>query len=42
MVDKIGHEPETTSSLKVTAGFGEQLSVAVAVPVTAGNVLCEH
>jgi hypothetical protein len=37
-----GHAPETVTSLKVTAGLGAQLSVAVAVPVVAGNELWVH
>jgi hypothetical protein len=34
-----GQTPPTTTSLNVTTGLAAQLSVAVAVPVTAGNVL---
>ena len=36
-----GHPPATDTSLKLTVGV-EQLSVAVAVPVFAGNVLAVH
>ena len=36
-----GHPPATVTSLNVTAGV-EQLSVAIAVPVFAGNVLAVH
>ena len=40
MVDSCGQPPPTTASLNVIATVGSQLSVAVAVPVAGGNVLC--
>jgi hypothetical protein len=43
MVYSCGHVGEATvTSLKVTVGIASQLSVAVAVPVFAGNVLAVH
>ena len=41
IVYSCGHPPATVASIKVTAGT-EQLSVAVAIPVAAGNVFAEH
>ena len=35
-----GHVPSTELSLKLIAGSSSQLSVAVALPVSAGLVLC--
>ena len=37
-----GHAPLTVTSLDVMVGVESQLSVAVAVPVLAGNVLAVH
>ena len=37
-----GHPPPTVTSEEVIVGVASQLSVAVAVPVLAGNVLAEH
>ena len=34
--------PATTTSVKATSGAESQLSLAVAVPVAAGNVLVKH
>ena len=37
-----GHDPATVTSVNVNAKTASQLSVPVAVPVLAGNVLSEH
>jgi hypothetical protein len=37
-----GQDPPTVTSLKAMVGVPSQLSVAVAVPVLAGNVLAVH
>lgn len=42
MVLSCGHAPPEVTSLKVTVGVPSQLSVAVAVPFAAGNVLDPH
>jgi len=42
MVLSCGHAPPTVTSLEVIVGVPSQLSVAVAVPVLAGNVLAEQ
>ena len=42
IVNSCGHAPPTVTSLDVTVGDASQLSVAVAVPVFAGNVLAVH
>ena len=41
-VNACGHDPDTVASLIVIVGVASQLSVAVAVPVLAGNVLAVH
>ena len=42
MVSRTGQTPATVTSLEVMVGDPVQLSVAVAVPVLAGNVLYVH
>ena len=42
MVLSCGHAPPTDTSLDVMVGVASQLSVAVALPVVAGNVLAVH
>jgi len=42
IVRSCGQEPATVASLNVSAGVPSQLSVAVALPVLAGNVLAVH
>src|SRR4030095_1120572 len=42
IVNSSGHTPPTVTSLNVIAGVLSQLSVAVALPVLAGNVLAVH
>lgn len=42
MVLSSGHDPPIVTSVDVRVGVASQLSVAVAVPVSAGNVLPEH
>ena len=42
MVLSCGHAPPAVTSLNVTVGVPSQLSVAVAVPFAAGNVLDPH
>lgn len=42
MVLSCGQDPATVTSLKVNVKTASQLSVPVAVPVLAGNVLSEH
>jgi hypothetical protein len=42
IVCSTGQTPSRTVSLKVTVGLASQLSVAVALPVTAGNGLWSH
>jgi hypothetical protein len=42
MENSWGQDPAIVTSLKVIAGVASQLSVAVALPVFAGNVLEEH
>ena len=42
MVSLCGQFPPVVTSLKVIVGVASQLSVAVAVPVLAGNVLAVH
>ena len=42
MVNSCGHAPPATTSLETMTGALSQLSVAVAVPVFAGNVLAVH
>ena len=42
IVSLCGQFPPAVTSLKVIVGVASQLSVAVAVPVFAGNVLAVH
>ena len=42
MVNSCGHPPAIVASVDVMVGVPSQLSVAVAVPVAAGNVLVLH
>ena len=42
IVNSCGHDPPIVTSLKVIPGVVSQLSVAVALPVLAGNVLAVH
>lgn len=42
LVNTSGHVPEVPESVNVITGVPSQLSVAVAVPVVAGNVLEPH
>jgi hypothetical protein len=42
IVSSSGQDPPTTTSLKVIVGVPSQLSVALAEPVVAGNVLAEQ
>lgn len=42
MVSSCGHAPPTVTSDEVMTSDASQLSVAVAVPVAAGNVLVAH
>ena len=42
IINSSGHDPPTVTSLNVIEGMASQLSVAVAIPVLAGNVLAVH
>jgi hypothetical protein len=42
IVNSSGHDPPIVTSLNVIEGVLSQLSVAVALPVLAGNVLAVH
>src|SRR5689334_14307108 len=42
IVSSCGHWPPTVISVEVIVGVASQLSVAVALPVLAGNVLAVH
>jgi len=42
IVRSCGHDPATVTSLNVNVAVASQLSVAVGLPVLAGNVLAVH